>query len=328
MSTQQPDTAAPSPVTSVTLDGFDPESITAKVRSGFERTQLAPGRFSGQVLRARLRASQVDWGQYNLPLLATGQMPNERVILALLSGFRGQGSLNGHSIASPTPVLITEGATLEYRMPAHSQWFTFHLPRQLAEAAGMQLQYKHTGPLVAAPEQASRAASSINGALAAMREISQCSPEIPDPEGYLSQLEIELLDVFSAITAASSQSALRRLDQPAKTRSLVRRAMEIMEARLDQPLSIGEICQEVGCDWQRLERAFATVTGVTPKRFLTLARLNKARRLLLRAAPNQSVTRIAGSCGIHHLGRFSRNYRSVFDELPSTTLAGTPQRTQ
>ena len=323
MNTRPSDTDATSapPVISMTLDGFDPDAMNARVRGGFQRTQLAPGRFRGQVLRANLGATRVDWGRYNLPLLATGQMPHEDVVLALISPYRAPGTVNGHVITPPTPVVVTEKAVLDYRMPSYSQWFTFHLPRRLAEAACVSLPDVHVGPLTTEPLQAARAANCIRNALAIMRGISRRTAGIPDPEAYLRNLEAELLDVFSAITAGTSRSAPGREGHPAKATVFVRRATEIIDAHLDEPLSIGEICREVGCDWKRLERSFKTVVEVTPKRFLTLARLNRARTMLLRAAPDDSVTRIAGRCGIHHLGRFSQYYVSLFGELPSETLA-------
>lgn len=310
---------SPAPVSQVTLDEFDPEGIENKVRSGFERTQLAPGRFTGKLLRANLGESLVDWGHYNLPLMARGQMPGERVILALISDFREPGNLNGHSVSNPTPVLLTEGAALDYRIPPYAQWFTFHLPRQLAETAGMSLAERHAAPLAAEPQQALWAASRINSALTTLRSIALGSPGLPNPAAGLSHLEAELLDVFSAVAADASRTASNATKRPANASKLVSTAMEIIDAHIDQPLSIGKLCQQVGCNWKSLERAFTSVTGLPPKRFLSVARLNRARRMLIRAAADESVTSIAGRCGIQHLGRFSRDYRSLFGELPSET---------
>lgn len=309
-------------VVSQTLDGFDPEAMEETVRPGFQRMQLGSGRFSGSFLRAHLGASRVDWGQYSLPLLATGAMPAENLILALVFDFRMPGRLNGHTLTSATPVLLTEGAALHYQLPPYSQWFTFHVPRQLAETAGLSLPDDYAAPLATDPGIAESAAIHVKRMLATLRGISQSAPDVPDPEAYLRHLEVELLDVFSATTAGIPRAGRRSGGHRAENARLVRRAVEIIDARLHEALSISQVCREVNCDWKRLERSFKAVAGIPPKRFLTLARLSRARQLLLRAAPHESVTSIAGRCGIHHLGRFSIAYRTLFGELPSATLTG------
>ena len=71
-----------------------------------------------------------------------------------------------------------------------------------------------------------------------------------------------------------------------------------------------------------LEYAFNKIYGLSPKRFLTVLRLNEARQLLIKSVPHEvNVTNVAMSCGFRHMGRFSAEYKSLFGELPSKTLA-------
>ena len=68
---------------------------------------------------------------------------------------------------------------------------------------------------------------------------------------------------------------------------------------------------------------------MSPKRYLSMRRMNLARRALRNAeAQRTTVTEIASDYGFWELGRFSVAFRSLFGESPSTTLrqlAGWPE---
>jgi transcriptional regulator GlxA family with amidase domain len=70
-----------------------------------------------------------------------------------------------------------------------------------------------------------------------------------------------------------------------------------------------------------LEHVFQEHLGISPKRFVNLARLNQIYCDLLRSsADNITVAQLAQRHGIRQLGRFSSEYRAQFGELPSETL--------
>ncbi len=173
----------------------------------------------------------------------------------------------------------------------------------------------------AAGQRARCAEFELASILERLHEVAFGSPEIHEPAAYLQQIESHLLDLFSATMTNAPISHLARPTAPVPRMQLVRRASDIMYARLGEPLRVGTICREIGCDWKTLERAFLTVIGVAPKQFLTMARLSTARRKLLGAPPDATVTSVALRCGMHHLGRFSTKYRRMFGESPSETLA-------
>ncbi|AOZ69550.1 hypothetical protein LPB142_09680 [Rhodobacter xanthinilyticus] len=68
-----------------------------------------------------------------------------------------------------------------------------------------------------------------------------------------------------------------------------------------------------------LRRAFLNTTGLGPTDWLRRYRLDGARRALLAAPPERTVTEIAMAWGFTHLGRFSAAYGAQFGESPSAT---------
>jgi AraC-like DNA-binding protein len=119
--------------------------------------------------------------------------------------------------------------------------------------------------------------------------------------------------------------ALRHLDKPIAPRD-VRRAIDYIEARLDQPITVADLVAATGVAGRTLFMHFKEFRGVSPMRYLRDARLRQVRRDLLRAESGASVTDIAVSAGFTHMGRFSVAYRRHFGESPSETLRRKHQR--
>jgi AraC-like DNA-binding protein len=113
--------------------------------------------------------------------------------------------------------------------------------------------------------------------------------------------------------------ALQRLAKPVAPRD-VRRAIDYVEANLDQPIAIADLVRATGVAGRTLFMHFRDFKGVSPMRYLRNARLRHVRQALLRANPDASVTAIAMSAGFTHMGRFSATYRRFFGETPSATL--------
>jgi AraC-like DNA-binding protein len=94
-----------------------------------------------------------------------------------------------------------------------------------------------------------------------------------------------------------------------------------IEAHPDQPAHLLEVCADLDISARSLTLCCRDHLGMSPMRYLWLRRMNLARRELQRAAAPATVTTVALSFGFSHLGRFSVEYRSLFGELPSQTLA-------
>lgn len=103
---------------------------------------------------------------------------------------------------------------------------------------------------------------------------------------------------------------------------IVDRATAWMRERLDQPLSMGELSAAVQAHPRVLQYSFRRVLGMTPVAYLRVLRLHAVRRELRTPGPQApSIGDIASRWGSWHLSRFATEYRQLFGELPSETLA-------
>lgn len=117
-------------------------------------------------------------------------------------------------------------------------------------------------------------------------------------------------------------TAIRPRECAAARRRAVLRAREFIDAHLDQPLSLARICRASYASARALEYGFREMFSVSPMTYARCARLSRVRReLYLAERQPKAVTRLAMKWGFLHLGQFSRNYRILFGESPSVTLA-------
>jgi len=105
---------------------------------------------------------------------------------------------------------------------------------------------------------------------------------------------------------------------------VVRKAQEFMAAHAEQPVSLADVCREVGCSARALQLAFRQHAGQGPMEFLRELRLDRVRADLMAAAQRDDgggVRETAEKYGFLHLGHFAAQYRARFGEKPSETLA-------
>jgi len=94
------------------------------------------------------------------------------------------------------------------------------------------------------------------------------------------------------------------------------KAIKIMEANIEAPLTISELARKVGTSQRQLEREFREVLDTTPARYYVLLRVAAARRLLRET--NFSVIQVAVRSGFNSAAALIRNYRSTYNCTPST----------
>jgi AraC-like DNA-binding protein len=99
-----------------------------------------------------------------------------------------------------------------------------------------------------------------------------------------------------------------------------------VEAHLEEPISLGRLCNLAGVGERALQKAFESRRGMSPMRFVAERRLAAARRMLMAADGRDDVTSVAVRLGFGHVGRFAQLYRQAFGELPSESLRRVSRR--
>lgn len=105
---------------------------------------------------------------------------------------------------------------------------------------------------------------------------------------------------------------------------IVSLARDYIDANLAETISIDEIAAAAFTSHRTLLRAFQDVLGQSPHVYVRTLRLHRMRHVLLETTRQDiTVTQAANAWGLDQLGRVSGQYRELFGELPSHTLART-----
>ena len=121
-------------------------------------------------------------------------------------------------------------------------------------------------------------------------------------------------------TVSALEPSKKRPLSASRSKALKKAETYIMDFA-DEPARVHDICQAAGVSMRTLEFAFVEKYGVTPKTYLEAYRLNAVRKMLRLADPaNTYVADVANRWGFWHMGKFARDYRTLFGELPSQTM--------
>lgn len=118
-------------------------------------------------------------------------------------------------------------------------------------------------------------------------------------------------------TKLNSKSFLK----PSRRSKLIAQAEKEMLAHLDKPLTLKQLAQNLVSSSSALSYGFQDLFGISPMRYLKVRRLNVVRQHLKAREPeNCTVAILANQFGFCNLSHFSKDYKTMFGELPSKTL--------
>ena len=196
----------------------------------------------------------------------------------------------------------------------------------LIEAAVAEIDPERSGPEVRFRSYLPHSRAAAARWRATVDELAAHYPEVTAAIGHADAsllLGHTLLDTFpndvvDGVTRAGARGELYG-DSP----SAVRRALNVIEDRAHEELTLEQLAGAVAVTPRALQYAFRKELGCTPQDYLRRVRLDLARQSL-RDGSAQSVGDAAARFGFFNPGRFASDYRQVFDENPGQTLLRPP----
>jgi len=120
-------------------------------------------------------------------------------------------------------------------------------------------------------------------------------------ERHRSDAEMQVIPMWS-----------RKADMQPKLKEV----LQLMEANLEEPITLQELADYVSLSRRQLERLFLRHLHSTPSRYYLKLRLDRARRLLKQTS--RSIVEITSMCGFISTTHFSRCYRKYMGVSPKS----------
>lgn len=159
-----------------------------------------------------------------------------------------------------------------------------------------------------------------------VRALGHLLQEIRSPSGLLdhpaTRDQLCQLVMTSLLAGHSHQysAQLAADDEPGTPRAL-REAVDLINDRFSERLTVNEIASAVGRSVRSLEASFQLHVGLSPMTFLRQVRLSHAHTALIKSDPHEtSVAAIAQRFGFPHAARFAAYYRDQYGAAPSEHL--------
>ena len=270
----------------LTLEGFDPDAMREAVQNAtFQHSQVSPGAFRADLLQAQDSKICVDWGRYNIPLIADGAFGADAITLGFVFHEQRYAIFNGEDVAPYSMLVYSEGHELTARLPADCNWVAVSTQRDTLEGLGFEL----PGTCFTARELKEDTNRLLKSSLLPALQflLSQADHEKgrSNPATLARALD-HIGDTAIAALAESDNIKDRRFPRKGRRPAregfrLARQAADFIDSELASPLSIATVCAAVGCTYKSLERAFARVYGIAPRHYLSQKRLTRLRALLL-----------------------------------------------
>ena len=262
----------------------------------------------------------VQWGHPGAGVVTQGTTPPAGITLYLPTqsplGFSG----NGHPLDEFSLMTNRPGDEFYIINASSRPWFSLYIPYEtLAGASGeatpsfpsmhgvvqvpLQRIQKFRSAIRQFGETVQRAATDFDSAAAQRAAEQKLVPEIRN-----------LLAVPQEAEPMHGRHAIPR-------RQIVRTSMDFVDQHVGEYLSVEQLASAAGVSERTLRDAFQHCFGLAPVRYLNRRTLHQVRKALKAADPSvATVTKIATQFGVWELGRFARDYRNLFGELPSETL--------
>ncbi|ATE58619.1 helix-turn-helix domain-containing protein [Thauera sinica] len=234
----------------------------------------------------------------------------------------GKGWYCGEIVDADSVITLRGGQELDFRTPRVHDVLAVTADAQALNTYALQVEHRDLEAELATcrvtpstPAQAENLRSFLGTVIASLR----ATPEMLRHAQMRKALEQAIFG--SLIAVAGNQSENRPTPSCNARQLVVERAREYMQAHIEEPITVADLCAELRVSRRTLQYSFQDVLNLNPVSFLRAMRLNGVRRALKRADPAAgTVADIAARWGFWHLSHFAADYRAMFGELPSETL--------
>jgi len=283
-------------------------------------TQISGGLFHGSSSIVSLGGIKLLVENLDKVILQRGAVPSNRIAVAVPLELEGHARMCGEKSGRDSLHVFSSLPEFEFYSPDRHVLVNVEiepdkLSTQAMRTVAASLRARTLAPLIPMPTYV---ADNLRDLLRRTLAAAAKSTSVEDvaTQNRIELLERTVLYAISEVLTAAAPEAGAQAARPTKYWSLVNAVQERLQDASTCPLSIAELCVQLGISRRTAQYAFHDALNLNPIAYLRAVRLNHARREL---RLGESVTSAATKWGFWHLSSFAQDYRAMFGELPSAT---------
>lgn len=285
---------------------FDSEFLKSVISDSDTRhEQISAGKFEGKIKRTILPDIVIDHGEYNLKLMAQGAFSPNTVTLMIIHRMDELGKLCGKDLQGGDLIVLPILADAEFTIPKYTSWTAINISEAHLEKYGFKVKTAQLFHLDKKYfDQFNQTYLGLENQLSEGKERQEVLQDM-----ILSHFIQTIESLDNKLELCYSDGYLMALN-----------VRDYIIEHIEEPLQMYQLCQLTNKSIRTIERTFKQIFNLTARDYHTCYRLSLARQTLM-YDKNTSVSNTALTHGYLHLGRFTKNYKRLFRELPSKTLA-------
>jgi len=257
-------------------------------------------------------------GEYNRAYHQTGQIPNNVLTLGIADPESGDFRWCGKQASGGQILNFSLESGFDGAFSAGFSGFAISLHEDLLqetlEALELNIDVRRILDTSEFWTQAEHVTSNLRDRLSAAYRTAKASYDPDAAELFNFSAAALILNFLAKNKAQASPASL------SVRRRVLLTALEYLEDEDALPLTVSELCAQIGVSAPTIYRAFHEEFGVGPKHYIQIRRMCGVRQHLHSADSKESITDIANRWGFWHMGQFASDYRKMFGELPSESL--------
>ena len=270
----------------------------------------APLTDSLEFARHHLHRTSVQFGSGSSGLIIHGTTRSNACLVFMQSAKCGGIVLDGRTFKWPEIAIIPPASHFTFAFTGLTQWISWSILTELINSSFKKyLASTETNKTLITPQTAALI-KLIDAATMARKVIESGEAK------RLQSTETSLLELLDSIFAGS-HTQRRCFDK--RIEEIMSRVLECL--RRDSQSHVSTLAHAAGVSERTLHRVFQKYLQMGPKRYAKIRQLNLVRTTIRQNHSRPvNITGILSEHGVTEFGRFSIEYKVLFNELPAETL--------
>ena len=282
-------------------------------RADLEIYQLGSGKFEGTLSKMGGNKHTIDVGKYKNRVLSNATQASDAITFAAIIENSGSCQFKSKQITNTAIACLKEGSETSFDIAQNTTWTLFKTQRKTLESIGFDFS-KLTETLIAHPDD--YVSKNIINIKNLIIELDQLSFE----ESLLLNEDIIFDTMLSYYIDEYSSTNDYTIMKTGNCDYIAGKVYDYILSHSRYVPTLEEICVVTGEQARTLQRCFKKRYNLSIWTFQKIHRLHMSRQQFILPLKDTNITKVALEHGFTHFSRFSRDYKDLFGELPSSTM--------